>query len=156
LAQLATPLDDYQAFVAMQAEGREWVKLFSKDAISKFDYIFTDAMTISDDSGRRMRLWVNAEVPEIKDPQAFMDMLVDRTVKILTDEPIDVFVNPTFLPESIARDYDRLWTEPRMKRVIAAAAARKIAIEISSRYRLPGPAFLKLAKAAGGERRERS
>ena len=137
------------AFVAMQAEGREWVKLFSKEAISKFDYVFTDAMTVSDDSGRRMRLWINNEVPEIKDPQAFMDMLVDRTVKILNDEPIDVYVNPTFLPESIARDYDQLWTEARMKKVIAAAAARKIAIEISSRYHLPSPAFLKLAKAAG-------
>jgi histidinol phosphatase-like PHP family hydrolase len=92
---------------------------------------------------------MNNEVPEIKDPQAFMDMLVDRTVKILSDEPIDIYVNPTFLPESIARDYDQLWTEPRMKRVIAAAAAHKIAIEISSRYRLPSAAFLKLAKAAG-------
>jgi hypothetical protein len=137
------------AFVAMQAEGREWVRLFSKAAISKFDYVFTDAMTISDDSGRRMRLWIPSEVPEIKDPQAFMDMLVDRTVKILTTEPINVYVNPTFLPESIARDYDQLWTGERMKRVVAAASARGIAIEISSRYRLPSLAFLKLAKAAG-------
>jgi hypothetical protein len=40
-----------------------------------------------------------------------MDMLVDRTVKILNDEPIDVYVNPTFLPETIARHYDQLWTE---------------------------------------------
>jgi hypothetical protein len=137
------------AFAAMQAEGREWVKLFSKEAIAKFDYVFTDAMTLSDDSGRRMRLWIPNEVPEIKDPQVFMDMLVDRTVKILSNEPIDVYVNPTFLPEFIARDYDRLWTEDRMKKVVAAAAARGIAIEISSRYHLPSPAFLKLAKAAG-------
>lgn len=143
------PMQGRPAFVAMQAEGREWVKLFSKEAISRFDYVFTDAMTLTDDSGRRMRLWIPSEVPEIKDPQAFMDMLVDRTVKILSTEPIDIFVNPTFLPESIARDYDQLWTEARMKKVIAAAASRGIAIEISSRYRLPSLAFLKLAKAAG-------
>lgn len=137
------------AFVAMQAEGREWVKLFSKEAISHFDYVFTDAMTLTDDAGRRMRLWIPAEVPEIKDPQAFMDLLVDRTVKILSTEPINIFVNPTFLPDSIARDYDKLWTEERMKKVVAAAASHGIAIEISSRYRLPSLAFLRLAKAAG-------
>ena len=136
-------------FVAMQAEGREWVNLFSKQAVSQFDYVFTDAMTIFDDQGRRMRLWIPGEVPEIKDQQAFMDMLVDRTVKILNTEPIDILVNPTFLPAQLAGEYDQLWTEARMKRVIAAAAERKIAIEINSRYRLPSPAFLKLAKAAG-------
>jgi len=137
------------AFVAMQAEGREWVNLFSKEAIAQFDYVFTDAMTLFDDSGRRLRLWLPNEVPEIKDKQAFMDMLVDRTVTILNTEPIDIYVNPTFLPDSIASEHDRLWTEERMKKVVAAAVKRGIAIEINSRYRLPGPAFIKLAKAAG-------
>jgi hypothetical protein len=136
-------------FVAMQAEGREWVKLFSKQAVSQFDYVFTDAMTIFDDGGRRMRLWMTNEVPQIKDKQAFMDMLVARTVAILSTEPVDVYVNPTFLPAQLAGEYDQLWTEPRMNKVIAAAAKHKIAIEINSRYRLPSPAFLKLAKAAG-------
>jgi hypothetical protein len=136
-------------FVAMQAEGREWVKMFSREAVGRFDYVFTDAMTIVDDKGRRMRLWINDEVPQIDDKQAFMDMLVDRTVKILTTEPIDVYVNPTYLPASIAADYDPLWTEARMKKVVEAAARKGIAIEINSRLRLPSPAFLKLAKAAG-------
>jgi len=43
-------------YIAMQAEGREWVKMFSKEAIAKFDYVFTDSMTFTDDNGRRMRL----------------------------------------------------------------------------------------------------
>jgi hypothetical protein len=136
-------------FVAMQAEGREWVNLFSRQAIGRFDYVFTDAMTILDDQGRRIRLWLPNEVPKITDPKAFMEMLVARTVKILETEPIDVYVNPTFLPAQIAADYDQLWTEARMKKVIAAAAARQIALEINSRYKLPHLAFLKLAKAAG-------
>jgi histidinol phosphatase-like PHP family hydrolase len=62
---------------------------------------------------------------------------------------MNVYVNPTFLPESIARNYDRLWTEPRMKKVMAAAAQHHIATEINSRYKLPSLAFIKLAKAAG-------
>jgi hypothetical protein len=136
-------------FVAMQAEGREWVKMFSREAISKFDYVFTDSMTIFDDQGRRMRLWIKEEVPEITDKQAFMDMLVDRTVNILSTEPINIYVNPTYLPALIAADYDQLWTEPRMKRVVDAARQAGVAIEINSKAKLPGVAFLKLAKAAG-------
>lgn len=137
------------AFIAMQAEGREWVNMFSAEARSKFDYVFTDAMTVVDDQGRRMRLWIRNEVPEIKDKEAFMDMLVDRTVKILSNEPIDVHVNPTYLPEQIASEYDQLWTEPRMRKVVEAAAKHNRAIEINARLRLPKLPFLKLAKEAG-------
>ena len=80
-----------------------------------------------------------------------MDMLVDRTVKILNTEPIDVYVNPTFLPASIAADYDQLWTEARMTRVIDAAVKNRVAIEINARYKLPSEAFLRLAKAKGAK-----
>ena len=45
-------------FLALQGEGREWVKLVSKEAVAKFDYVFTDAMTFTDDRGKRMRLWI--------------------------------------------------------------------------------------------------
>ncbi|MDZ7613367.1 MAG: hypothetical protein U5K51_06370 [Flavobacteriaceae bacterium] len=49
---------DYPVYMAMQAEGREWVNMFSKESISTFDYVFTDAMTWTDRKGRRMRLWM--------------------------------------------------------------------------------------------------
>ena len=135
-------------FAAMQAEGREWVRLFSPAALAQFDYVFTDAMTIVNDQGRRMRLWIPEET-EIGDPQAFMDLLVRRTVEILENEPIQVWVNPTFLPAAIAKDYDALWTPERRKKVIEAAARRKIAVELNARFRLPGAAFVREAKAAG-------
>jgi hypothetical protein len=135
-------------FVGMQAEGREWVRLFSPAAVARFDYVFTDAMTFTDRNGRRMRLWMPDEV-EVGDKQEFMEMLVERIVGIMDDEPIDIYVNPTFLPASIAAEYDALWTPERMKRVIDAAARNGVAIEINNRYRLPGAAFIRMAKQAG-------
>ncbi len=138
-------------FIGLQGEGREWVTLFSREAIAKFDYIFTDCMTFTDDQGKRRRLWIPEEVGEIRDPEAFMEMLVDRIVGILNHEPIDIHANPTFLPEAIAHDYDRLWTTARMQRVIDAAKANDVAIEINNRYRLPSPAFIQLAKNAGAK-----
>jgi Domain of Unknown Function (DUF1080) len=136
-------------FVAFQAEGREWVRLFSRKALERFDYVFTDSMTWTDDAGTRMRLWIDREVGTIADPQKFMDTLVDRTVRILNDEPIDIYVNPTFLPNQLASRYDELWTADRMAKVVSALRANGVAMEINNRYRIPSAAFVTRAREAG-------
>jgi hypothetical protein len=136
-------------FIAMQAEGREWMQMISRKAAGLFDYIFTDSMTWSDRRGKRMRLWIPDEVGVIPDAQEFMDTLVERAVGILEHEPVDIYVNPTFLPDQLAKDYDALWTELRMRQVVGAAAKNRVAIELNDRYKLPGVAFVKMAKAAG-------
>jgi hypothetical protein len=137
-------------YVGMQAEGREWVELFSPEAIAEFDYVFTDAMTWRDDEGRRMRLWIEEEVV-VGDPETFMDMLVDRTVWILENEPIDIYVNPTYLPAEIVDQYDALWTDERVGLVIDAAVRNGVAIEISAGMKLPKAKFIQRAKAAGAK-----
>ncbi len=137
-------------FIGMQAEGREWVTLFSKEAIARFDYVFSDAMTFTDHKGRRTRLWIDEEV-HIDDERAYMDMIVDRIVSVLSNEPIDIYVNATFLPKRMADHYDMLWTPERMQRVIDAAVGHDVAIEIGARYRIPSPAFIKRAKQAGAK-----
>jgi hypothetical protein len=144
-------LEGQPVFVGMQAEGREWVSMFSRETRAKFDYVFTDSMTWTNPAGRRMRLWIPAEVEIGESEEAFMDLLVSKTVEILETEPIDVYVNPTFLPEAIAARKDALWTEARMSRVIDAAVKSGVAIEIGARYRLPSEAFLRLAKARGAK-----
>ena len=78
-----------------------------------------------------------------------MEMLVDRILGVLNHEPIDIHANPTFLPEVIAHDYDRLWTAERMQKVIDAAKTNDVAIEINNRYRIPSAAFIKRARQAG-------
>jgi hypothetical protein len=142
-------LEGQPVFVAMQAEGREWVGMFSREARARFDYVFTDAMTWTNPAGRRMRLWMPEETEIGTDEQAFMDLLVSKIVGILETEPIDVYVNPTFLPQAIAPRYDTLWTEERMEKVIDAAVKNDVAIEINGRYRIPSECFLRLAKARG-------
>ncbi|HYW94117.1 MAG TPA: hypothetical protein VE870_00865 [Bacteroidales bacterium] len=141
-------LDGYPFARGLQAEGREWIKLFSPDSVAKFDYAFTDAMTFTDDKGRRTRLWMKDEV-WVDDEQAFMDMLVDRITGIMENEPINIYVNATFIPAIIQDKYDELWTPERMDRVISAAVNNHIAIEIGARYNIPSATFIKRAKAAG-------
>jgi len=140
---------DYpQFYLAMQAEGREWVNTFSKESIEKFDYVFTDAMTFFDEKGRRNRIWMKEET-WIDDEEKFMDYLVTTLVNILNNEPIDIYVNSTFLPAQMQNRYDIFWTPERMDKVIKAARDNNVAIEINNRYRIPSAEFITRAKNAG-------
>jgi histidinol phosphatase-like PHP family hydrolase len=140
---------DYPGFlVAMQAEGREWLNIFSKESIGKFDYVFTDAMTFTDEKGRRNRIWLPEET-WIDDEQQFMEYLVNTIVGEMNNEPIDIYVNATYLPEKMAGRYDFFWTHDRMDRVITAAKNNNVAIEINNRFEIPSADFIKRAKAAG-------
>lgn len=137
-----------QFYVGMQAEGREWVNIFSRESIARFDYVFTDAMTFTDAKGRRNRIWIPAET-WIDNEEEFMDYLVNTLVNIFNNEPINIYVNSTFLPEQMADRYDKFWTEERMDKVINAARENNIAIEINNRYKIPSAAFIKRAKESG-------
>jgi hypothetical protein len=135
-------------YVALQGEGREWMTLTSPESVARFDYCFTDAMTFRDTTGYRRRLFIKEEMGDLSDPEVFMEMYVSRIEGVM-HEPIDIYVNPTFLPEPIRPQYDKLWTPERMKRVINASVENDVAIEINARYKIPSPAFIKAAKSAG-------
>ncbi len=135
-------------FKGMQAEGREWVTLFSPEAIAKFDYVFTDAMTFTDSKGRRNRIWIPEEV-WVDDKQQFMEQMVGKIEAIFSQEPVDIYVNPTVLPAEIMAEYDQLWTKERMQRVIKVLADNNIALEINARYKVPSAEMIKMAKEAG-------
>lgn len=134
-------------YKGVQAEWTDWMGCFSKETLAKLDYVITDAMTMPDKAGKRMKLWEATE--DLGEEQAFMDRYVDWHVEIMTREPIDVFVNVSWLPASFAGDYESLWTDARMRRVIDAAVKYGIAVEISSGFELPKPRFLRLVKEAG-------
>ena len=135
-------------YLAMQAEGREWMDLFTRESIEQFDYVITDSMTVTDFNGRRMRLWMENET-EVGDPEEFMEMLVSRIEKIMSTEMLDIYVNPTFLPAQLQSRYDELWTDARKERVIAALAENGIAMEINAVRKIPSLDFVRRAKAKG-------
>jgi histidinol phosphatase-like PHP family hydrolase len=135
-------------FKGMQAEGREWVTLFSPEAIAQFDYVFTDAMTFTDKKGRRNRIWIKDEV-WVDDKQKFMDDLVEKIEAIFSQEPVDIYVNPTVLPDTLMPEYEQLWTKERMAKVVKVLADNNIALEINARYKTPKAEMIKMAKEAG-------
>lgn len=137
-----------QPFIqAMQGEGREWPETFSKEVRDRFDYVFTDALTFTDTKGRRTRLWIPEEV-FIEDEEQYMDLIVQKIVDVM-EEPMDVYVNPNFLPDVMNDRYDEFWTEERMDKVIDAMVATGKVLEINHRYKIPNKAFIMKAKEAG-------
>jgi hypothetical protein len=148
---LATYMDTVRGqpiFRGMQAEGREWITLFSPEAVAKFDYVFTDAMTFTDSKGRRNRIWIPEEV-WVDNKQQFMDQMVGKIEAIFSQEPVDIYVNPTVLPAQLMPEHAQLWTKERMERVIKVLADNNIALEINARYKTPGAEMIKMAKEAG-------
>lgn len=148
--QITAYLDEMrtQPFIlAMQAEGREWLTTFSAEARNEFDYVFTDALTFTDNKGRRTRLWIPEET-WIEDEQKYMDMIVDRICSVL-QEPVNIYVNPCFLPSPMDKRYDEFWTEARMNRFVDALAKSGKALEINELYNIPNKAIILKAKAAG-------
>jgi histidinol phosphatase-like PHP family hydrolase len=134
-------------FRGIQAEYIDWMSCFSPAATAELDFVLSDAMTMPGRNGERVKLWLPGV--EIGDAQTFIDRYVDWHVEVMSKEPLDIFANTTWLPEALLPDYDKLWTERRMQKVIDSAVNYGIALEISSSYRLPRLPFLKMAKAAG-------
>ena len=135
-------------YLALQVSRRDWQKIFSKEALSKVDYILADAMIFPNKEGKMLYIWVPG-MP-LGETQEFMDLYVAHHLKVLA-EPINILGNATYLPDDLYPRYAELWTDARMKSVIDAAVKNNVAFEINSRFKVPSAKFIKMAKAAGAK-----
>ncbi len=142
-------LEGKPCFKGIQAEGLDWMRFFSKEAIARLDYVLTDALTFPEKDGRLVRLWTPAA--RIENKQDFLERYTEHNVRVIEREPIDILANPLYLPEALQGEAEALWTGARMGRIIRAAVANHVAFEINTRFRLPSPKFLKMAKDAGAK-----
>ena len=142
-------LRPYPFLCAAQGEGRRWALNFRPETFAAFDYIFTDAMTIVE-KGHPLRIYRADEFRlDGRTKDEWMDFLVDQTVKILENEPADIYANATYLPEEMQADYEHYWTDARVNRVLDVLKKNGIALEISARYKIPSARIVQMAKARG-------
>lgn len=148
LKQQLAMLAGKPVYRGVQTEFSDWATGFTPAGLATLDYVLTDAMTMPGKNGKRTKLWL-APPAELGDAQTFMDRYVDWHLQVLRQKPLDILANVTWLPAAFLPDYDKLWTEARMEKVISTAVKQGVALEISSSYKLPKMPFLKMAKAAG-------
>ena len=132
----------------LQVYGFEWRKCLSAAKLDRLDYIAADALVFPQPDGRNVRLWLPGV--QFPDPEDFMNRYVDYNARVISQR-IQIWANPTYLPESLQPRYDALWTPARMDKVIAAAVKNGVAIEINAHFQIPSVAFIKRAKAAGAK-----
>jgi len=135
--------------VGIQVNDRDWFTRIDPDLLKRLDFILADTMIMGVTAeGKPRRLWLPGVT--IDDPEAWMSDYLAHNLRIL-DEPVSILANPTYLPPCISNRYDQLWTEPRMRQVIAKAVEKGVALEIQAGSAYPKPAFLKLAKSMGAK-----
>jgi histidinol phosphatase-like PHP family hydrolase len=139
-------LRQYPVYVGLQPMDVGWSKSFSDQAISKLDYVLMDADTVPWE-GDWLHIWRHDNFIENMD--IFVSVYLDHIANILTNEPIQIFARPTYLPINFARHYAEIWTEDRMRMIIDLAKARNIALEIAENVRVPSLKFIHMAKDAG-------
>ncbi len=144
-------LEGKGVYRGVQAEWTDWPGCFSREMLARLDYVLTDTMTFPGKDGRRVKLWEKdvEDRVDMADREKFMDRFVDWHVGIIQRQPIDILANTSWLPGPLAANYDSLWTPARVRRVAQAAVKHRVALEISSGYRLPKLPFLRIAREAG-------
>ncbi|MDD4016859.1 MAG: hypothetical protein PHV28_02835 [Kiritimatiellae bacterium] len=135
--------------IGIQVNDRDWHTRVDPALLKRLDFVLADTMIMGVTAeGKPRRLWLPGVA--IENPEAWMRDYFAHNLRIL-DEPVSILANPTYLPPCISNRYDQLWTEPRMRQLIAKAVEKGVALEIQAGSAYPKPAFLKLAKAMGAK-----
>ena len=147
LKQYIDGLRKYPVRVGLQPVYPGWSKSFSKTLLDQLDYVLMDALTLPQPDGGWLPIWQIDTM--VDDEEEFMTRYMTFVEQVMTTEPIDIFAWPTFLPVPIARQYTRLWTKPRVTRILDLAKQKKLAIEINELAHVPDETFITQAKQAG-------
>ena len=135
--------------VGIQVNDRDWYKQIDPTVYEQLDFVLADTMIMGVTAeGKPRRLWL-PDV-EIADADAWMEEYMAHNLRIL-DEPVSILANPTYLPSCISNQYERLWTEDRMRAVIAKAIENGVALEIQAESGYPKHSFIRLAKQMGAK-----
>jgi len=135
-------------YIGVQAEWIDWVGCFSKEVFSQLDYVLTDSWTVRDANGKRIKAF-SREYDPGDDAEAFMKWYVDWIIEILETTPLDIWSHPMWVTRKFTPQIEQMWTEERMRRVIATLKNTNTAVEIDSAVKLPTMPFLKMAKEEG-------
>ena len=134
------------AFLGISKSGTTSLEHIPEQTLATFDYIIGDLTRFQNSAGQNVDIVKEINIGEA---DAFMDDYVKAITIALDNGDLDIWSMATILPESLAGDYDKLWTPARMTKVIEAAKRNGVAIEVNNSKRVPSITFLKHAKDKG-------
>lgn len=149
LGEFLDSVEGRPVFVGLQVNDRDWMTKHSQKLLDRLDFVLADTMIMPmpNDDSPFVKLWM-PEGYTIDDPEAWMERYMRHNLRVLA-EPVTILANPTYLPPPVENLYDQLWTDNRMRTVIAAAIKNNVALEINARSGLPHDRFIRMAKEMG-------
>lgn len=127
--------------VGAQVNDRDWYRQIDTATRSRLDFILADALIMDG-----QKLWEDFPIP---DSEAWMERYFAHNMKIL-DEPITILANPTYLPKALESQWDKLWTDARLKALCTKAKEKGIALEVQAESPFQQyPRYLKFARESG-------
>lgn len=127
--------------VGAQVNDRDWFRQIDAATRNRLDFILADALIMDG-----QKLWEDFPIP---DPEAWMERYFAHNMQIL-DEPITILANPTYLPKPLESQWDKLWTDARLKALFAKAKEKGIAMEVQAESPFQQhPRYLKFARESG-------
>jgi hypothetical protein len=128
-----------QAFTGIRISGTDQLKaLTAGNSGGKYDYVIAVPGA-----------WGHLVGAGISSAGAFVDNQVNLIEQLAATKVVNICGEATALPDDMKADYDKIWTEERMDRVITALRNGNIAMEINDRLKTPSATFIKRAKKAG-------
>jgi len=123
------------------------------EVLERFDYLVGSNHGFALPDGTFASPWWRA-LPEAwaSRPDELMEIMVHNLCDMVRSMPIQIAAHTTLLPAAlltIEPDLHAWWTEEREDRFVEAVVRSGVALEISNRYRLPHPRFLRKARQAG-------
>ncbi len=127
--------------VGVQVNDRDWFLQIDAKTRARLDFVLADALIMDG-----QKLWEDFAIP---DAEAWMERYFAHNMAIL-DEPITILANPTYLPKPLEGQWDRLWTDARLKALFAKAKAKGVAMEVQAESPFQQhPRYLKFARESG-------
>ncbi len=116
------------------------------ERLARLDFLMGGIHATRDGSGEKIFFWSEKDVSGM---DAFMENYFGLLEDAFVNDPIDIIAHPTFLPLTSMDDYDEVWTEDRSLRLAELAIEHNVALELSGRWRVPGPAVVEVCLKAG-------
>ncbi len=146
LAAYLDELEKYPVYRAVEMDLGQQLPVSPENA-ARLDYRIGSMHNVVTEAGERFTVSYNQEPKE--GYGRYMELYLAAFTRDVLAGTVQMIGHPTHLPEVPSGAQERLWTPERRRTYIEAAVASGVALEISTRYNVPSPVFMREALDAG-------
>jgi len=148
-AKLAAYLDEletYPVYRAVEMDLGHQLPISPENA-ARLDYRIGSMHNVVDEDGARIQVSRQGEPEGGWD--RYMELYLAAFRRDVLAATVRMIGHPTFLPLIRSGMHDQLWTPARRRAYIEASVESGVGLEISTRYNVPSPVFMREALDAG-------